>query len=86
MECVSVAVFFLFLSSFIHVRVKLEIPIVQLSGALAKDLLKALFIFVSIMYLALNFHGIWAFDHIKWTYDRVIFGLGMGNMNTYFQS
>ena len=82
MECVSVAVFFLelkeFLPSFIHVRVKLEIPIVQLSGARAKDLLKAFSIFVSIMYLTLNFHGIWAFDHIKWTYDRVIFGLGMG--------
>ena len=67
-------------------RVKLEIPIVQFSGALAKDLLKAFSIFVSIMYLALNFHGIWEFDHIKWTYDRVFFGLGMGNMNTHFQS
>ena len=91
MECVSVAVFFFlerkeFLPSFIHVRVKLEIPIVQLFGALAKDILKAFFIFVSIMYLALNFNGIWAFDHIKWTYDRVIFGSGMGNMNTHFQS
>ena len=91
MECVSVAVIFPlelkeFLSSFIRVRGKLEIPIVQLSGALAKGLLKAFSIFISIMYLALNFHGIWAFDQIKWTYDRVIFGLGMGNMKTHFQS
>ena len=54
MECVSVAVFFFlelkeFLPSFIHVRGKLELPIVQLSGALAKDLLRAFSIFVSVV-------------------------------------